>query len=191
MPRLSTERLVLRRWRDSDRGPFAALNADPEVMAHFPAMMTRADSDAMVDRIEAHFDQAGFGLWALEIAATGEFIGFTGLSTPRFAAHFLPATEIGWRLARPAWGHGYACEAARRALAFGFQEGGLGQIVSFTSVGNARSRAVMARIGMAHDPRDDFDHPSVPDGDRLRRHVLYRLTAERWRTERDAPPAGA
>jgi RimJ/RimL family protein N-acetyltransferase len=177
---LRTERLVLRRWRVSDRAPFAALNADPEVMAHFLAPLRRADSDAMVDAIEARFDEIGYGQWAVEVVETGEFIGFTGLSVPRFTAHFTPAVEVGWRLARAAWGHGYASEAATRALEFGFVEVGLAEIVSFTVVGNRRSRAVMARIGMAHDPAGDFDHPSLPEGSPLRRHVLYRLTRERW-----------
>jgi RimJ/RimL family protein N-acetyltransferase len=177
---LRTGRLVLRRWRDSDRAPFAALNADAEVMEHFPALLTRVQSDEMIGKLEAHFDARGFGLWALEVAETGEFIGFTGLSTPRFAAPFMPAVEIGWRLARSAWGHGYAGEAARRALRFGFEEAGLPEIVSFTATGNVRSQAVMARIGMTHDPADDFDHPLVPEGSPLRRHVLWRLPARRW-----------
>ena len=177
---LRTDRLVLRRWLDGDREPFAALNADPVVMEHFPAALTRTDSDAMVDRIEAHFEERGFGLWALEVVETGEFIGFTGLSTPRFAAAFMPAVEIGWRLARTAWGRGYAGEAARRALRFGFAELGLSEIVSFTATGNLRSRAVMARIGMTHDPGDDFDHPLVDEASRLRPHVLYRMSAQRW-----------
>ena len=177
---LRTNRLVLRRWRDSDLDPFAALNADPEVMEHFPAPLTRAESDALIDRVEAHLDECGFGLWAVEVAETGEFIGFAGLSTPRLPAHFMPAVEIGWRLARSAWGRGYASEAAHRTLKFGFQDVNLPEIVSFAAIGNLRSQAVMARIGMTHDPVDDFEHPLVPEGSRLRRHVLYRLTAERW-----------
>jgi ribosomal-protein-alanine N-acetyltransferase len=170
-----TERLLLRGWRDDDREPFAALNADPAVMEHFPAPMTRAESDAFVDRIVAQHDEHGWGLWAVEVRATGRFIGFTGLAVPRFEAHFTPAVEVGWRLARDAWGSGYASEAARAAVAFGFDELGLEQIVSFTAVGNLRSRAVMGRIGMTHDPADDFDHPALPEGHALRRHVLYRL----------------
>jgi ribosomal-protein-alanine N-acetyltransferase len=134
----------------------------------------------MVDKIAAGFDERGYGLWAVEVAESGDFIGFTGLSVPRFPAHFMPAVEIGWRLARSAWGHGYASEAARRALEFGFEDLGLPEIVSFTATGNLRSRAVMARIGMTHDPVDDFDHPLVPEGSRLRRHVLYRLPTRRW-----------
>jgi len=172
---LRTERLVLRRWRESDRAPFAALNADPEVMKHFPATMTREQSDAMIDGIEAAFAAHGFGWWAVEVAPTGEFIGFTGLSVPSFDAQFTPAVEIGWRLRRSSWGHGYATEAARRALASGFADYGLAEVVSFTAVSNVRSQAVMRRIGMTHDPADDFDHPRLPPGHRLRRHVLWRI----------------
>jgi RimJ/RimL family protein N-acetyltransferase len=174
---LRTDRLILRRWRDSDREPFAALNADPAVMEHFPSALTREQSDAMVDAIEAGFDAYGFGLWALEIAETGEFIGFTGLSVPSFDAPFTPTVEVGWRLARPAWGHGYASEAARHAVAHGLHDAGLPEIVSFTTVGNVRSRAVMERIGMTRDPADDFDHPRLPVDSPLRPHVLYRISA--------------
>jgi RimJ/RimL family protein N-acetyltransferase len=176
-PELRTERLLLRRWRPGDRAPFAALNADPEVMRYFPSALTPEDSDSLIDRIEAGFGRHGFGLWALEVAATGEFIGFTGLSVPSFDAHFTPAVEIGWRLARSAWGQGYATEAARRALASGFSDHGLAEVVSFTSVANVPSQAVMRRIGMTHDPADDFDHPRLPPGHPQRRHVLWRLTA--------------
>jgi ribosomal-protein-alanine N-acetyltransferase len=181
---LRTDRLLLRPWTAADREPFAALNADPQVMEHFPAPRTRAESDAMIDRVEARFAESGFGWWALEVARTGEFIGFTGLSVPRFDAHFTPAVEIGWRLARPAWGHGYATEAALRALGYAFDEAHLGEVVSFTSVPNVRSQAVMKRIGMTSDPSDDFEHPLVPEGHRLRHHVLYRLTATAWKDVR-------
>ncbi len=174
---LSTERLILRRWREADREPFAALNADPDVMDYFPSRLTRAQSDQLISRIEAGFDQRGYGLWALELRATDELIGFTGLDTPSFEAHFTPAVEVGWRLARSAWHNGYATEAARASLAFGFEEAGLEEIVSFTSIVNLRSRAVMERIGMTHDPADDFDHPDLEVGDRLSRHVLYRMSA--------------
>lgn len=156
------------------------MNADPEVMEHFPARLTRAESDALVDRIEASFGERGFGLWALEVAETAQFIGFTGLSVPRFQAHFTPAVEIGWRLARPFWGNGYASEAASRVLAFAFRDLGLAELVSFTSTTNVRSQAVMKRIGMTHDPADDFDHPLLEEGHPLRRHVLWRITAGRW-----------
>jgi RimJ/RimL family protein N-acetyltransferase len=174
---LPTDRLLLRRWRPEDRAPFAALNADPEVMEHFPARLTRAESDAFVDRIEAGFAEHGFGLWAVEVQATGEFIGFTGLAVPSFDAPFTPAVEIGWRLARPAWGHGYASEAARGALDAAFTRYGLAEVVSFTSVDNVRSQAVMLRIGMTHDPADDFGHPRLPPDHRLHRHVLWRIKA--------------
>ncbi|MFC0006336.1 GNAT family N-acetyltransferase [Micromonospora siamensis] len=176
-PSPRTERLVLRRWRPEDRAPFAAMNADPAVMEHFPATMTAAESDALVDRIEAGFDEHGFGLWALEIADTGRFIGFTGLSVPGFRAHFTPAVEVGWRLCRSSWGHGYASEAAARALRFAFDDAGLAEVVSFTSTTNLRSQAVMRRIGMTHDPADDFDHPRLAEGHPLRRHLLFRVRA--------------
>ncbi|WP_020578122.1 GNAT family N-acetyltransferase [Actinopolymorpha alba] len=179
-----TERLILRRWRDSDLEPFAALNSDPDVMEHFPALMTREESDDLVARIESAFPERGFGLWALEVQGAGEFIGFTGLSVPSFDAHFTPAVEVGWRLARSAWGRGYASEAARAALAFGFDPAGLTEIVSFTATTNLRSQAVMRRIGMTHDAADDFDHPRLPAGHRLSRHVLWRITADQWRASR-------
>lgn len=179
-PELTTARLLMRRWRASDRRPFAALNADAKVMEHFPSRLSAAESAELIARIEAHFEAHGYGLWALEVSATGEFVGLAGLMLVPFAAPFTPATEIGWRLRRSAWGRGYATEAARAALAFGFQRSGLDQIVSFTSVANERSRAVMARIGMTCDPADDFDHPLLPDAHRLRRHVLYRVSAGDW-----------
>ncbi|GAA4946742.1 RimJ/RimL family protein N-acetyltransferase [Nonomuraea thailandensis] len=173
---METERLIMRRWREEDREPFAAMNADPEVMEHFPARLTRAESDGLVDRIEAQFDRLGYSLWALEVRGSGEFIGFTGLALQTFEAPFLPAVEIGWRLARPAWGHGYAIEAARRATRYAFEEAGLDGIISMTAVPNLRSQAVMRRLGMTRDPAEDFDHPRVPKDSPLRRHVLYRLS---------------
>lgn len=178
MSALSTPRLLLRRWRDEDREPFAALNADPEVMRFFPSTMSREDSDAFVDRIETGFDQNGFGLWALEEVETGAFLGFTGIARVPFEAPFTPAVEIGWRLARAAWGHGYATEAARAALAHGFTEADLTEIVSFTSLPNTPSQAVMRRIGMSRG--SDFDHPRLPADHPLSRHVLYRLRRDDW-----------
>ncbi|MGI5270605.1 GNAT family N-acetyltransferase [Nonomuraea sp. CA-218870] len=175
---METERLIMRRWRESDREPFAALNADPRVMEHFPAPLTRAESDAFVDRIEQRFDELGYGLWALEVRETGRFIGFAGLALQTFEAPFTPAVEVGWRLAREAWGHGYATEAGRRALAYGFGEAGLEEIVSMTAVLNVRSQAVMRRLGMTRDPADDFLHSMLPAGHPLRPHVLYRITAD-------------
>jgi RimJ/RimL family protein N-acetyltransferase len=175
---LRTDRLLLRQWRDEDREPFAALNADPVVMEHFPSTMTRERSDAFVDFNFVTIATRGWGLWAVEVVDTKQFIGFVGLNEPNFEAHFTPAVEIGWRLARDAWGHGYATEAAAAVTAFARDELGLAEIVSFTSTTNIRSQRVMQRIGMTHDPADDFDHPTVTD-ERLRRHVLYRLAFER------------
>ena len=174
VPTLTTARLLLRHWRAEDLAPFAAMNADPRVMEHFPALLSRAESDAAVERIQASTRQYGFGLWAVEVQGVTPFVGFVGLSVPGFEAHFMPAVEIGWRLAHAHWGHGYAREAARAALAYGFGTIGLTEIVSFTTVANSRSRAVMTAIGMTHDPADDFDHPKLPRDSQLCRHVLYR-----------------
>jgi RimJ/RimL family protein N-acetyltransferase len=144
-------------------------------MEYFPDLLTRQQSDSLIEAIESGFEQRGFGLWAVEVRATGTFIGFTGLNEPSLEAHFTPAVEVGWRLARAAWGEGYATEAARASLAFGFEEIGLDQVVSFTSAVNMRSRAVMERIGMTRNPDDDFEHPGLPSAHPLRRHVLYRI----------------
>lgn len=172
---MQTDRLILRNWQDSDREPFAALNADPEVMAHFPAPMSRERSDAMIDRHRALLEASEPGLFAVE--DSGGFIGFVGLAVPGFKTSFTPCVEIGWRLAHHAWGHGYATEAALAVLDHGFNRLMLNEIVSFTSIGNRRSRAVMERIGMTHDPLEDFDHPNLEAGHPLRRHVLYRTIA--------------
>ncbi len=180
MPEISTTRLRLRGWKESDRDAFAAMNADPVVMAHFPSALDRAASDAMIERMRAHWKVEGFGLWAIEMLGDGTFAGFVGLARPSFEAHFTPAVEVGWRLARPAWGHGYATEAAREALRFGFDTLGLEEIVSFTVPANTRSQAVMERLGMTHNAADDFDHPRLPEGHPLRRHVLYRLPRASW-----------
>lgn len=177
-PELTTDRLLLRQWKDSDYEPFAAMNADPVVMEHFPALSTRAESDAVIERAEALFAERGFGLWAVEVKETGQFIGFTGLAVPRFEAHFLPAVEIGWRLAKDAWGNGYATEAARASLAYAFGPARLEELVSFTATTNKPSQRVMERIGMTH--AEDFDHPRLPAGHRLERHVLYRITRAQW-----------
>jgi RimJ/RimL family protein N-acetyltransferase len=184
MTELSTDRLLLRQWRDSDRDPFAALNADPAVMEHFPSLQSREVSDGLIDRNLQAIDERGWGLWALEVKETGEFIGFTGLSVPSFEAPFLPGVEIGWRLAKGAWGNGYATEAALAALAHGFGPAGLDEIVSFTATTNVPSQRVMQRIGMAHDEAGDFDHPRLPDGHRLQRHVLYRINRAQWEASR-------
>jgi RimJ/RimL family protein N-acetyltransferase len=174
--RLETARLAMRRWTVDDLGPFAAMNADPEVMRYFPAPLDRAASDAFVDRIEAQFDRLGYSMWALELRATGQFIGFTGLLLQTFPAHFTPAVEVGWRLARPAWGQGLATEAAHKALDIGFGAAHLQEIVSMTARTNDRSQRVMRRLGMIHDPADDFDHPVLPEGHPLRPHVLFRIS---------------
>lgn len=171
---LATPRLRLRPWRESDLAPFAAMNADPLVMEHFAAPLSRQESDAYARRMQAAIEERGWGNWALEVIGGEPFVGFTGLSVPSFEAHFMPCTEVGWRLARSAWGQGLATEAARAALDFGFGELGLAEIVSFTALGNARSVAVMERLGMRRD--GEFDHPRFPDGHRLRRHVLYRIS---------------
>lgn len=171
---LMTPRLVLRPWRAADRDPFAALNADPEVMRHFPGLLSRAESDALAERIERHFAEKGYGPWAVEVRGGPPFIGFTGLGEVPFDAQFTPAVEVGWRLARAYWGLGYASEAAATALTYGFNVLGLQEIVAFTVPANARSRRVMERIGMHRDQAGDFDHPRLPAGHPLRRHALYR-----------------
>ncbi|GGS66604.1 GNAT family N-acetyltransferase [Nonomuraea spiralis] len=182
---LRTERLTLRPWQPSDLAPFAELNADPQVMEHFPATLTRQESDAFAAASDELISRQGWGRWALEVTATGEFIGFTGLHRPVFEAAFMPAVEIAWRLRRAAWGHGYATEAAGAALGHAFDRLGLDEVVSFTATVNLRSSAVMRRLGMTHDAAGDFDHPVLPPGHRLRRHVLYRLSASDWRRHAD------
>ncbi|OLD48427.1 MAG: GNAT family N-acetyltransferase [Actinobacteria bacterium 13_1_40CM_2_65_8] len=181
MVALHTARLVLRRWRQSDREPFAHLNADPEVMEHFPSTLNREQSDAFVETIETEFEQRGHGVWAVEVQGGKDFIGYVGLHYHDFPAHFTPAVEVGWRLDRNHWGRGYATEGARAAIADGFTRVGLDELVSFTVPANVRSTRVMDKVGMTHDPGDDFDHPRLPEGDRLRRHVLYRLRRTNWR----------
>jgi RimJ/RimL family protein N-acetyltransferase len=174
---LRGDRVVLRPWQARDLDALAALNADCRVMRHFPQTLGREGSAAMMDRMQAHIAAHGWGNWALDVG--GRCVGFVGLSAPRFEAHFTPCTEIGWRLAFGAWGHGYATESARLALGYGFGRLQLDAVVSYTSVGNLRSQRVMQRLGMSHDPADDFDHPRLP-GHPLQRHVLYRLPRLRW-----------
>jgi len=153
------------------------MNADPEVMRYMLRPLSREESDAFIDRVERQFDEHGFGLWAVEVPSNAPFIGYVGLSIPSFEAHFTPAVEVGWRLDLPHWGNGYASEAARAAIADGFERIGLKEIVSFTVPVNLRSIAVMERLGMKRDTGDDFDHPNVPRGHPYRRHVLYRIAA--------------
>lgn len=178
MAELRTQRLVLRHWRDADLEPFAALNADPEVMRYFPAALGREESDRLANWARAAILRDGWGLWAVEVTGGPSFIGFVGLNKARFDAPFTPAVEVGWRLAHDQWGKGYATEAARAALSFGFEELQLDEIVSFTAAVNDRSRRVMERLGMVRNPTEDFDHPRVTDGP-LRRHVLFRLARDR------------
>lgn len=175
-----TERLLLRRLTDADRDAFAEMNADPVVMATIGAPMTRRQSDAFLDRIDATWEACGYGLWCVD--RDGECLGFTGLSAPWFRE----GVEVGWRIRSAHWGRGYAPEAARAALAFGFDRLGLDEIISFTAVTNARSRRVMDKIGLVRDPGADFEHPSLPDGHPLRAHVLYRLDLAGYRARRDS-----
>ena len=187
MTPLVTERLLLRDWRAADVEPMLALSTDPEVMHHFPRVMTRDEVLAFVVRQRRLLRAGRPGLFAVATRDDHHFLGFTGLAVPRFEAPFTPCVEVGWRLARWAWGHGYATEAAEAALRHGFETLELDEVVSFTSVANQRSRAVMRRLGMHHDPAEDFDHPSVEVGHELRRHVLYRLTRDEWRSRPDTP----
>ncbi|GAA4993505.1 GNAT family N-acetyltransferase [Kineococcus glutinatus] len=188
---LRTDRLLLRRWREEDLAPFAALNADPEVVEHLAAPLDRAGSDALAARGDGEFDRHGWGLWAVEVAEgpdAGRFAGFTGLLEQTFEAHFTPAVEVGWRLARWSWGRGYATEAATRALDVAFGDpaaggAGLAEVVSITTPSNVRSQAVMRRLGMRRDPADDFDH-SIAAGVAPYRHVLHRIDAATWRAHR-------
>ncbi|WP_151524469.1 GNAT family N-acetyltransferase [Serinicoccus kebangsaanensis] len=187
-PERVSRRLLLRGFTDADRGPFAALNADPEVTRHLQGPLSRERSDAFVDRIASCWSERGYGLWALERRDTGEFIGYTGL----WPADFLPggpAVEVGWRLARPAWGFGYAPEAAREALRLGFAEVGLEEVVSFTPAVNTASLRVMDKIGLVRDPTRDFDHPRVDATayPSLVRHLVHALGAQRWRLSTTAP----
>lgn len=186
-PIIRTDRLVLRQWTNADLEPFACLNADPKVMEYFPGLKTKEESDHSVSLMSAHIEKCGWGFWATSLAETGEFIGFIGLEDVHFKTDFTPAVEIGWRLAFKHWGKGYATEGALASLRYGFETLKLDEIVSFTAVANMRSRAVMERIGMHHDSKDDFDHPKLPEGHPLRRHVLYRLEKDEWKKKQRAP----
>lgn len=177
---IETDRLLLRAWRPEDREPFAILNADPVVMECFPATLSQAESDALADLADARMAEQGFGWYAVEVKGRPAFVGFVGLNVPGYDIPCQPCVEIGWRLGREAWGQGYATEAATACLDHAFGPLGLAEIVSFTAVGNARSRRVMERLGMSRDPAEDFDHPLVEPGHPLRRHVLYRMSAGRW-----------
>ena len=179
-PALQTERLLLRRWTDDDRAPFARISADPEVMRYRFAPLTRAQSDGFIDENEAAFDTKGYGLWAMERRQDGRLLGFAGLGHSDFGAAFCPAVDVGWTLARDAWGFGYATEAGHASLDFAFGLLALDEVVAHTTAANERSRAVMGRLGMSHDPGDDFDGPWYPEGHPRRRFVLYRMQASDW-----------
>lgn len=180
---IRTERLVLRPWLEEDLEPFAELNADPRVREYFPGVLSRQESDALVEIVSDHIQRCGWGFWAASLIQTGEFIGFIGLEDVHFVAPFnksAPAVEIGWRLAFNHWGKGYATEGAIAALQYGFERLNLEEIVSFTPLANQRSRHVMEKIGMHHNSEDDFDHPKLAEGHPLRKHVLYRLEKNKW-----------
>lgn len=179
---MTTDRLILRRWRESDREPFARFNADARVMEFLPGILSVQESNMLADRIEAHFQQHGFGLYAAELRSSGSFIGFVGLSVPSFQAAFTPCVEIGWRLAAAYWKQGLATEGAREIARYGFEILGVPELVSFTVPANTRSIRVMKKLGMSNNPQDDFDHPRLPVGHPLRRHVLYRLCRSAWQT---------
>lgn len=172
---IETDRLLLRQWQESDREPFAVMNADARVMEFFPGTLSRQDSDALMDRINANFRQLGFGLFAAELRRDRCFIGYVGLSVPAFSAHFTPCVEIGWRISADYWGQGLATEGAREVVRYAFDAVGLEELVSFTVPANIRSRRVMEKLNMTRMPTDDFDHPNLPEHHPLRRHVLYRL----------------
>ena len=178
MKPIETARLRLRRWQDADRAPFAAMSADPLVMEFFPAPLDAKQANAFIDRLERLWDARGYSNFALEERETGAFVGLTGLLDVFPEAPFAPSVEIGWRLARPFWGKGYAREAAEAVLAAGFAEHDFPEIVAFTAKPNLRSAALMQRLGMTRDPADDFDHPAVAEGHPLRPHVLYRISRE-------------
>ncbi len=181
-----TERLVLRQWRDADRIPLAAINADPRVMEFFPARLDRARSDAQFDELQGHIDYNGWGFWAVEEKATTALIGFVGIQIPAPDLPVFPCIEVGWRLAANQWGKGFATEAAQGALRVGFDQLGLPEIVSFTSMANLRSREVMKRLGM-RDTGQTFEHPHVPEGHPLRKHCLYFLSRKQWQAANPSP----
>lgn len=186
-PELVTARLVLRAWKTGDEAAFAELNADAVVTQYLLGPFTLERSNAQVESFREHFAKHGFGRWAVELPGEASFIGTEGLSVVPYASHFTPSVEVAWRLARPYWGRGFASEAARAALSFGFEHARLQEIVALTVPANARSRAVMERLGMTRKPEDDFDHPVVPDGHALKRHVLYRMSNRAWADLARAP----
>ena len=184
-PRIETPRLLLRHWRQEDREPFAQMNSDSEVMKYFPRVLDRGQSDLFAELIQVGLEERNHGLWAVELRNDGSlapspFIGFVGLSAPTWNASFTPCIEIGWRLNRPFWGHGFATEAAKHVLRYGFQVLKLDEVLSFTSLLNLRSMAVMERLGMTRDIGEDFDHPKIETSNELCRHALYRIGSKKW-----------
>jgi RimJ/RimL family protein N-acetyltransferase len=181
-PGLETERLVLRRWQPPDAAPFAEMNADPAVMEHIGVPLTRQESDAFLQRIEQQFDDVGFGLWAVQERSSGALLGFTGLAVHGHAAPTTSTVEVGWRLARPAWGQGFATEAAQAAVAHAFGALALDELVSITTTGNLRSQAVMRRLGMHRAPELDFERERLRPGDPLRAAIVHRLRRSAWQS---------
>ena len=184
-PELCTERLLLRRWRDSDLDPFARLNGDPEVMEHFVSTLDENQSGVFAELLDAGLEAREYGLWAVQVVGGADFIGFVGLSSPMWVASFTPCVEIGWRLDKMYWGNGYATEAACEVLRYGFESVGLDEIVSFATLSNVASRAVMQRLGMSRDVNEDFDHPNIAAGHRMQRHLLCRLSRPAWQASRE------
>ncbi|HEY9683293.1 MAG TPA: GNAT family N-acetyltransferase [Oculatellaceae cyanobacterium] len=177
---MQSNRLLLRRWNESDLQPFADLNADPDVMKHFPKTLSKDETRSLIERIEQRFEEDKFGLWAVETINSSEFIGFVGLWRPTFDAHFTPCVEIGWRLAKRFWGNGYAPEAALLALKYGFETVGLDEIIAMTATCNRNSMRVMQKIGMTYNTHDNFKHPLLEDGHPLQEHVLYRIRKDEF-----------
>lgn len=177
---LESARLLLRQWRDADLPAFAEMCADPQVMRYFPEPLSRLQSASLIGRVRGHFAEHGYGLWALERKDNGAFIGFTGLGSVGFDSHFTPAVEIGWRLGREHWGLGFASEAAWTCLRCAFGQLGLDEVVAFAASSNLPSEKVMQSIGMKRDGDDDFDHPLLPAGHPLERHMLYRISRSQW-----------
>lgn len=178
-PTLETDRLILRHWKNEDLEPFAVMNSDPRVMEFFPNPLSEKESDQLAITIQKELVEKKYGLWAIEVKGEASFIGFVGLHYPSFEAHFTPCIEIAWRLAYPHWGKGYAMEASSRASDYGLNELNLEEIVSFTASCNNRSIKVMEKLGMRHDPSENFEHSKLPEGHPLKLHVLYRLGKKR------------
>jgi len=178
---MTTERLILRSWKDSDYLPFFKINSDPDVMEFFPELLSHEESDEMATEIQRRINKNGWGFWAVEEKKSQMFIGFVGLNQPTYKLPFNPCIEVGWRLSKKFWGLGYATEAAKSALGYAFDILLLNKVVAFTPVSNKRSRAVMGRLGMI-DSRKNFSHPQVPVNSKLKEHVLYKITREQWQS---------